>query len=209
MNLVNPGLTASAIPVLGREQIFTTSDTFTPSKSGEYLVYCIGGGGGGGSGEGTTSTESVGRAGGQGGLEADIAMSVLSLVAGTAYTITIGSGGAGGPIAASGAGTNGSAGGDTTFDVLLTATGGAGGIYQRWYSPATANGIPGWPGLGNSSGQGGLPLTAVGSGNSGAAGSGTFGCGGGGGGGALGDGSNAYNGGAGGAGAPGSAIIIW
>ena len=96
MELVNPGLTANSIPVLNREQVFNASGTFTPDKSGNYLIICKAGGGGGGDGCYMSSSISDCGEGGNGGGEGEIVHSIQSLTAATAYTITIGAGGAGG-----------------------------------------------------------------------------------------------------------------
>ena len=95
MELVNPALTASSIPVLNREKIFTSSGTFTPDKTGNYLVYCYGGGGGGGAGAGAWASVAKGCPGGTGGGSGRLGMGLFALTAGTSYTITVGVGGAG------------------------------------------------------------------------------------------------------------------
>ncbi len=209
MELVNPGLTSSAIPVLNREKIFSIDGTFTPEKSGSYLVYCFGGGGGGGGGAGSSSANGYHGLPGQGGVAGQWSAALVSLISGTAYNITIGSGGAGALSAAYAIETDGSPGGNTSFDILVSASGGAGGYGSIALVSVLVGTQPGCNGTGNGGGQGGAPALAAGNGNPGQDATGSFGAGGGGGSGAFGNTTTNYSGGAGGAGAPGSCIIIW
>jgi hypothetical protein len=92
---------------------FTSSGTFTPAKAltCDYLVVAGGGGGGGSS---TVATLSSAGGGGAGGLRSTVTAtggggaleSALSVTSGTAYTVTVGAGGAGTSTAA--VGVNGS-----------------------------------------------------------------------------------------------------
>ena len=66
---------------------FLGSQSWTPSYDMEAYVYVIGGGGSGCAGAGSADFLSGGGAGG-------CAISKLSLASGTAYTVTIGAGGA-------------------------------------------------------------------------------------------------------------------
>jgi len=92
--------------------------TFTPTTTGWYEVVLVGGGGGGGGG--------IGTGGGGGGAGGGVVVDYVYLIAGTAYTYTIGTGGAlGGP------GFNGSAGTSTSLvgpaGTVVATGGGAGG----------------------------------------------------------------------------------
>lgn len=92
--------------------------TFTPTTTGWYEVVLVGAGGGGGGG--------VGTGGGGGGAGGGVVVDYVYLIAGTAYTYTIGTGGAlGGP------GFNGSAGTSTSLvgptGTVVATGGGAGG----------------------------------------------------------------------------------
>lgn len=91
-------------------QLFTTSGTFTVPK-GVKTVYVSGCGGGGGGG----NSDADNCGGGGGGGQACIKTSV-NVVPGQSYVITIGSGGSAQ-----------SAGGSSSFGVLLTLSGGGGG----------------------------------------------------------------------------------
>lgn len=101
---------------------FYSSGTFTPKKNltCDYLVVAGGGGGGcdGGGGGGAGGLRStVTATGGGGSLE-----SVLSLIASTAYTVTVGAGGAGSAVTTN----KGSNGSNSVFSTI-TSTGGGGG----------------------------------------------------------------------------------
>jgi hypothetical protein len=104
--------------------MFPYSGTFTPTQNitADYLVIAGGGGGGsnpnagGGGAGGLRST--VGATGGGGSLE-----SALSLTANTAYTVTVGAGGAGASYPPTATGATGS---NSVFSTI-TSTGGGGG----------------------------------------------------------------------------------
>jgi len=93
----------------------------------DYLV--VAGGGGGGS---TRSTSGAGGGGGAGGYRSNVtgessgggaaAESSLTLTGGTSYAITIGSGGAGGPVSLTG-----TSGNDSVFHTITSIGGGGGG----------------------------------------------------------------------------------
>jgi hypothetical protein len=107
---------------------FFASGTFTPTANltdVEYLVVAGGAGGGGrragGGGAGGYRSSVVGAASG-GGASAE---SRLSLTSGTAYTVTVGAGGAAGPDA-----TRGSDGGNSVFGSITSTGGGGGGAYD-------------------------------------------------------------------------------
>jgi hypothetical protein len=180
---------------------FLSSGTFTPATAltCDYLVVAGGGGGaawgGGGGAGGLRST--VTATGGGGSLE-----SALSLASGTAYTVTIGAGGAGANY--SSPQYNGNNGSNSVFSTITSTAGGGGGGYA-----AAANGKTGGSGGGGAS-QGGGSAGGAGTTNQGfAGGTGQSGgnlCGGAGGGaGAV--GANGVNGGAtGGAGVAISAL---
>jgi len=126
---------------------FNTSGTFTPQVglTCDYLVVAGGGGGGshnsnlgGSSGGGAGGLRStVTATGGGGSLE-----SALSLASNTAYTVTIGAGGAG----AVGANGDGSIGGDSVF---ATITSNGGGIGRKFTGPKFVGGNGGSGGGGS------------------------------------------------------------
>lgn len=168
--------------------VFTSSGTFTPTKSltADYLVIAGGGGGGclnGGGGGAGGLRSTVTATGGGGSLESQLAVTAQ------AYTVTIGAGGAG-STAASAKGTSGS---NSVFSTI-TSTGGGGGA-----SDANGNGLTGGSGGGASN----LGTIGAGTANQGYAGGTSTSSGGGGGGGGGAVGTNAAgnsNGGAGGSG---------
>lgn len=106
----------ASAPAFG-EQAFTTSGTFTVPAGVSRIKVTVIGGGGGGSGYNTQS----GGSGGPGG----IGIGVYDVVAGQQYAVTVGLGGAG-----SNGSSPGGTGGTSSFGALLSATGGAGGIYN-------------------------------------------------------------------------------
>ena len=166
---------------------FLSSGTFTPTQAltADYLVVAGGGGaaatasyyvGGGGAG-GLRCT--VGATGGGGSLE-----SAVSLTNGTAYTITVGAGGAGGNTTGAPNGISGSnssisgtglttitstGGGSSTGSVPNTGGSGGGGTINNNGAAGTAN--QGYAG-GNGSGAG---VAGAGGGGGGAGGAGTNG----------------------------------
>ena len=158
--------------------IFRSSGTFTPATplTCDYLVVAGGGGGG----------PTAGGGGGAGGYRTSIGGSPLSLVT-SAYTVTIGAGGALNTIGA-----------DSVFSTITSTGGGRGG------SSATGdiggNGGSGGGGAGNSDGtfaggSGNTPSTSPSQGNNGGSGQGTSGSrNGGGGGGATAVGGNGSTG---------------
>jgi len=115
--------------------IFTATETWSPNKTVQAYVYCIGAGG---SGAGGGATVNYGFSGGGAG---GCAVSLLKLTAGVTYTATIGAGGAvaGGTTQAAG-----NDGGNTTFngsDIdIMTGNGGSGGAVQSAGSAASASG---------------------------------------------------------------------
>lgn len=185
------------------KQRFTASGTFlVPAGVTRVWVSMSGGGGGGGSSGG------LGVGGGGGGAHALIAQE-LTVIPGTSYSITVGAGGPGGPLAA------GFGGSGSSFGTLLTAAGGGGG--------GSSGGGPG-PGVGGAAGGPGGAAGGFGGGGFGGAGPGAgggsiFGAGGAGGapgvtggaGGGFGAGGGGGNSGfaAGGAGSPGFVLVEW
>jgi hypothetical protein len=102
-----------------REQLFTSSGTWTAPAGVTHAQIVVVGGGGGGGGATTTGSGNDGGNGGAGG----VAVGNVTVVAGTAYTVTVGTGGAGGAV-----NTNGTAGGSSSFGALMSATGGGAGL---------------------------------------------------------------------------------
>ena len=160
--------------------IFTSSGTFTPTESftADYLVVAGGaggasgsnGGGNGGGGGAGGARCTVGQTGGLGSLE-----SPLSLTA-QAYTVTIGAGGAGGPISDFD-GSRGTNGNNSVFSTITSTGGGGGGAYQRnGYAGGSGGGAGQRPGdtggAASPSGQGFAGGNAVGGNAIGGAGGG-------------------------------------
>jgi hypothetical protein len=111
---------------IASQTIITTTgnSTYTvPAGVKAILVEVIGGGGGGGSADGAASSAGAGGGGGSGGYA-----SKLYIFPASSYSVTVGTGGAGGVAQANGA--TGTAGNDSVFDTAgspVTAKGGAGG----------------------------------------------------------------------------------
>jgi len=180
---------------------YTSNGTWTAPAgvTTAWLTGCGPGGGGGGGNAGTNG-------GGGGGGGACVIAEAVTVVPGTSYTVTIGTGGGGGA-----SGGNGSAGSaSTAFGALLTLAAGAAGGFNGSGGAGGTGGGTGGAGYGQSgvdnsfggAGGGGL-FSAGGAGGSnvtvaGRTGSG-YGAGGGGGG----------NGGAGGAGSNGFLLVEW
>lgn len=103
---------------------------FIPAVTGAYRVVAIGGGGSGGGG-GTASSGLNLQRGGAGGGQGESKTQIQALIAGTAYTCTVGAGGGqvNGGAAGGHAGTTGNTGGNTIFagTASLQASGGGGG----------------------------------------------------------------------------------
>lgn len=127
-----------------KNQVFTSSGTYTPTTGMVYCqIICIGGGGGGGGAVATGSGQvSVGGGGGAG----EYAVGAFSAsTIGASQTVTIGSGGAGG------AGTNGSGGSTSSVGSLISAAGGSGAAA----STANSGTQTALEGLGGTGGAGG------------------------------------------------------
>jgi len=200
-------------------QLFTANGTFTvPAGVTKIKVFVYGGGAGGGYG-----SVSGGGGGGAGGY----AEGIYTVVPGTPYTVTIGSGGAGGvPVLP------GTSGGTSSFGALISATGGSGGASAAlggaggFGSGGYLNSTLGNGGAastdvlsGNGTGGGGTGANITGGGFGGGAGGGGFGGGNGGyasssgfsaqvNSGAGGGGGGCING-SGGNGAAGKVIVFW
>lgn len=125
LSLTGGALVLSSQPPL-REQLFTSSGTWTaPVGVTQVRLVVIGGGGGGGGW--ASGPDFTGSNGGWAG----IATGNATVVPGTAYTVTIGAGGTGGATNA-----NGTAGGTSSFGALMSATGGGAGRTDTSPAPA-------------------------------------------------------------------------
>jgi hypothetical protein len=191
---------------LGFSQQFFASGTWTcPAYVTSVRLYGCGGGGGGGGGAGSSGTAGAPGYGGSGGGAAVPSSVTMPVIAGTTYSVTVGSAGNAGAAGTSGAaGGVGTQGGATSFGSLVSflgAAGGVGGILGASgvaaagiggspysYLPATANAMFAGQG-GASSASTGLAAAGYAQplGNAGGAG-GTTTYGGGGGGGSIGAG---------------------
>ncbi len=129
-------------------QVFTSSGNFTTSSTTTLVKVQVWGGGGGGSGA-NTGYGYAGAGGGGGGY----AEGIFVVTPSTNYSVTVGAGGTGGT-ANGGAGVNG---GNSSFDIFISASGGTGASY--------INNVPG-PGQGGF-GNGGFLNSSLGSGGQG------------------------------------------
>lgn len=102
-------------------QVFSSSDTYTPTAGMTSCLVIATGGGGGGGGADSDGTSTAGAGGGGAG-GTGIRLLTASQV-GASQTVTIGAAGAAG----ADTGGNGGNGGNTTFGALLTGNGGGGG----------------------------------------------------------------------------------
>ena len=112
--------------IYGISEPFESSGTFTAKKSGWHRVTAVGAGGSGGVAWNDDAATVLSATGGAAG---GFAVKEFWALAGTAYTIVIGTGGTAVSRTTDGA-TSGNAGGNTTFSgfgVSITANGGAGG----------------------------------------------------------------------------------
>lgn len=128
-SIIGSGDVAIGIPV--SSQVFSASGTWNkPSGAGFVLVEIWGAGGGGGSGYAGPGTSAIDRRGGGGGGAGVYTWKFFRASdLGASVSVTIGSGGTGGPGQAGGTGNGiaGNNGGNTTFGALATAFGGGGG----------------------------------------------------------------------------------
>ena len=135
------------MPVLGidsstpvKEIFLTKSQTWTAPFSGQALVTVVGGGGqGAAKGDSNNTPTLIALGGGAGGC----AQSVLNIVGGVGYTVTIGAGGRNATLQTPTTSTDGTSGGNSSFAgtgvTTLTGNGGTGGKhgYIATGNPAT------------------------------------------------------------------------
>jgi hypothetical protein len=149
-------------------QVFTASDTYTPTAGMNYCIVEVQApGGGGGGADGTASENSVGGGGGGG----EYARAVFDAATiGASKAVTIGAVGTAG--SASGPGSGGT-GGTTSLGTLITAIGGSGGTGSATDGAVNAGGAGGTGGGGTPGaafrvpggrGGDGYPFTTVDSG---------------------------------------------
>ena len=138
-------------------QVFTSSDTYTPTAGMDYCwVRCQAPGGGSGGADASGVSNAAGGSGG-----GEFAEGVFtSATIGVSQTVTIGAVGTAG----SNAGGNGGVGGTTSLGALLTCIGGSGGIGTGSTSTSQA---PRLGGIGGTGGTGGNFRVAGGKGNPG------------------------------------------
>lgn len=115
------GTTANSAFITIKNQVFTTTGTYTPTANMVYCsIQCLGGGAAGGGGPTTTNAQCAAGSGGGGG---EYASGIFSAAAiGASQAITIGAAGIGVVNA------NGGNGGNTSVGALISAFGGSGGI---------------------------------------------------------------------------------
>jgi hypothetical protein len=127
----NSAVTFSATTTgIGKYEFYTASSTWTKPTGARIVSVCIVGGGGGGGGAGADNSASVYASGGGGGGGGGLSCKTFSANSlSTTVAITIGAGGAGGAGGATpiNAGSNASAGTDTSFGAYLIAKGGSAG----------------------------------------------------------------------------------
>lgn len=104
-----------------KQIIFTTNGTYTPTSGMKFcVVELVAGGAGGGGAE-----SGVGAAAGGGGAAGSYIRDIFSAATvGGSKNVNVGAGGAGGSVS----GTNGTAGSDSQFGIILEASGGAAGF---------------------------------------------------------------------------------
>lgn len=103
-------------------QVFTSDGTYTPTTGMKFCLVISTGGGGGGGGCDSDGSSNAGAAGGAG---AGTCISIFTAATiGANQAVVVGIGGPGGAVT----GGNGTAGEDTTFGSLHTATGGPAGV---------------------------------------------------------------------------------
>ena len=119
-------LTREMTPAFNKRDVITSSGTYTAPVTGWYRIV-VKGGGQGGWGGGYNSSYAIG---GRGGAEGGTSIGFEKLTAGDTIAIVIGAGGAGGAKSTSGAGSVGSAGGNTTATVNNNTYTGGGGNYD-------------------------------------------------------------------------------
>lgn len=111
-------LDAAVVGTLIGYQIFTSSGTYTKATNNpSFVVVEVQGGGGGGGGSSVTNSVAGGGGAGGYGMKRIAAASLLS-----SETVTVGAGGS-----ASSVGSDGGAGGTSSFGAHISCTGGAGG----------------------------------------------------------------------------------
>lgn len=186
-------------------ELITSSQSWTPPDGVKMVTVRLFGGGGGGAGDAT--------GGGGGGGGGNVASKTITVISGTIYPITIGTGGSGGVRYA-----NGNNGGASSFGTLVSANGGNGGTSGDNNSIGGSGGnggsgggsggksitysvTPGTPGSGSYGGNGGNGSTQTTSAQNG--GNGIEAAGGTGAGGSKGTGKGAGGGGGGGYGGNG------
>ena len=121
-------------------QVFTSTQTYTPTAGMVYVdIICLGGGGAGG---GCAATNGISYSAGTGGGSGEYAQGIFTAAQiGASKVVTIGAGGTGVN------GTTGNAGGNSSVGVLISAFGGGGGtqtgaqtIALQIYGPAGGTG---------------------------------------------------------------------
>ncbi|EPM9007710.1 glycine-rich domain-containing protein [Yersinia enterocolitica] len=112
----------------GKPQIITSTGTYTPTPGCKFAIVELVGGGGGGGGcwLADASGASAGGGGGSGGY------SLFFFKNPVATAVTIGLGGAQGPVSLNSSPDDGTPGGDTLFGSLAIAKGGYGGLSTAW-----------------------------------------------------------------------------
>lgn len=173
---------------LNTKYTYTSNQKFVVPITGVYTIEMHGGGGGGGGGANAYSYDAVGSAdasGGDGGGSGEIYTETL--IKGTSYALTIGTGGSGGSaddvssqMTATAQGSSGGTGGTTSFGSLYSVAGGeggSGGYAKRATGTAKeTNGSDGTAvGSLASGSSGGATTGTYGNGGSGGSGTGTYG----------------------------------
>lgn len=144
-------------------QVFTASGTFlAPSGVTKIYVSETGGGGGGGASD-------TGGSGGGGGGGASLLNHPYTVVPGNSYTVTVGAKGLGV------FGSNGTNGGQSSFDTVLIANGGSGGVRNNGAGGAGGTATAANSLIGSASGAGGAgggvpPVISTSAGGAGGAG---------------------------------------
>jgi hypothetical protein len=120
--------TSVTVSATVKRTVFSASGTWTKDSRAVLVRVTVYGGGGSG-GSGACVASGVGGSGGGGGGGASLSQAIFDAAAlGATETVTVGAGGASvAGVSATGAGTNGNAGGDSSFGAWLTGYGGGRG----------------------------------------------------------------------------------
>ena len=136
-------------PIVYREYVLTTSQTWTSPITGTARVICTGGGGQGAYASTSKATYGSGGFNATGGGAGGFSEKTIPIKAGDTFTVVVGAGGNNGDLRPTSDAT-GAAGGESTFDhasaissIALDSNGGGGGIQSTGNNTSAAGGAGG------------------------------------------------------------------